>query len=304
MAEENRPTLDPHVLAKIERLEVRARLVVEGFLSGMHRSPFKGSSLEFAQHREYAPGDDVRFVDWKLLAKTDGVYVQEFEEETNLRCYLFVDQSESMGYAHDGGMSKFDYSATAASSLAYLLQQQSDAVGLALFDEGVVQQIPASNTRGALVQILHQLETAKPDRKTTIGKTLVELASQIRGRSIVCLFSDLFDDLEAFEQGLRALASRGHDVVVFHVLDRDEVEFPFERMTMFEGLESLPQLLADPRGLRDAYLKEVADFQEGVRRSCSRNRVDYIPLKNSDPLDVALSQFLAARLSRKKSARR
>lgn len=304
MADSKRPTLDPQILAKIERLEVRARLVVEGFLSGMHRSPFKGSSLEFAQHREYAPGDDVRFLDWKLFAKTNDYFVQEFEEETNLRCYLFVDQSESMGYAHDGGMSKFEYAATAASSLAYMLQQQSDAVGLALFDEGVVQQIPASNTRGALVQILHQLESAKPAQKTTIGKTLIELASQLRGRSIVCLFSDLFDEIDAFEQGLRALASRGHDVVVFHVLDRDEVEFPFERMTMFEGLESLPQLLADPRGLRDAYLQEVEQFQESVRKSCARNRVDYVRLIDNEPLDVALSSFLAARLSRKKSARR
>jgi uncharacterized protein (DUF58 family) len=300
MATETKNYLDPRVLAKINKLEVRARLVVEGFISGMHKSPYKGFSVEFAQHREYVPGDDIRYIDWKIYGKSDRFYIKEFEEETNLRAYLFVDESESMSYAHDGGMSKFDYAATAASSLAFMLQQQADAIGLNLFNESIQKSIPASNTRANLANIFNSLQHAKPDQKTRIGAVLLELASKLQHRSLVLLFSDLFDDPDQVLRGLRALGQRGHEVIVFHVFDRDELEFPFERMTLFEGLEQMPELLADPRGLRDAYLAEIEAFQERIRKGCLGQKVDYVKIVNHQPLDVVLSSYLAARAARAK----
>ncbi|MCC6782347.1 MAG: DUF58 domain-containing protein [Planctomycetes bacterium] len=303
MAQETKNYLDPKILAKVERLEVRARLVVEGFISGMHKSPYKGFSVEFAQHREYVPGDDVRFVDWKIWGKSDRFYIKEFEEETNLRAWLFVDQSESMAYAHDGGMSKFDYAATGAASLAFLLQQQADAVGLSLFDDKVVRQVPASNTRNGLGNLMQSLQDAKPTQKSKIGSVLTELASSLRKRGVIAVFSDLFDDADEVLKGIRALGQRGHDVIVFHVFDKDELEFPFERMTLFEGLEQMPELLADPRGLRDAYLAEVRGFQDKIRRGCLAQRADYVELSNGQTLDVVLSSYLSARMARSKRAR-
>ena len=296
--------LDPRVLDKVARLELRARLVVEGFVTGMHKSPYRGFSVEFAQHREYVPGDDLRHLDWKIFGKSDRFVIKQYEEETNLRAHLFLDQSESMNYGGDGTLSKFDYAATACASLAYMIQQQADAVGLTLFDDKVCKQVPPSNTRQSLGHLFAGLEGAKTrQQKTKIGGVLHELAGQLRQRGMVMIFSDLFDEPDAVLKGLRAIAGRGHDIVVFHVLDRDEVEFPFERMTMFEGLEEMPELLADPSALRDAYLAEVDAFQERIRKGCLRQRVDYVKLVNDQPLDVALSSYLAARQARTKRKR-
>lgn len=292
--------LDPTVLAKVARLEMRARLVVEGFLTGMHKSPHRGFSVEFAQHREYVAGDDPRYIDWKLFGKSERLYIKEFEEETNLRAWMFVDQSESMAYAHDDGMSKFDYASTAAAALSFLIQQQSDAVGLMLYDEHVEQSVPARNTRANLAHIIGTLEKVKPNRGTRIGQTLTELSTKIPRRGLVCVFSDLFDEIDYVLRGLRAVGQRGHDVIVFHVLDSDEVEFPFERMTMFEGLEDMPELLADPRGLREAYLAEIRGFQDAIRKGCVGQKIDYVPLRNDQPLDVVLSSYVAARAARSK----
>jgi len=298
MAEVTANYLDPQVLAKVEKLELRARLVVEGFVSGMHRSPYRGYSVEFAQHREYVPGDDIRFLDWKILGKSDRFYIKEFEEETNLRAYLFADQSESMAYGHEGGMSKFDYSATAVASLAYLIQQQSDAVGLSLFNEDVVRTIPPSNTRANLGNILGSLQEAEPTARTKIGSVLHELASSIKDRGMVLIFSDLFDDPDEIMRGLKEIVRRGHDVMVFHTLDRDEIDFPFERMTLFDGLEHMPELLVDPRSLKHAYLEEINGFLDTIRKGCLAQRIDYVRLVNHQPLDVVLSSFLAARTAR------
>ncbi len=295
--------LDPKVLNKITKLELRARLVVEGFVSGMHRSPYHGFSVEFAQHREYVPGDDPRFIDWKIYGKSDRYYIKEFEEETNLRAHLFLDQSESMDYGHDGGMSKFDYAATSCASLAFMIQQQSDAVGLNLFNEAVVRSLPPKNTRANLGHILTSLEEASPTAKTRVGGVLRELAGTLRSRGLVMVFSDLFDDPDEVLKGLRELGQRGHDVVVFHIFDRDELEFPFERMTLFEGMEELPELLVDPRSLRDAYLEEIGAFQDRIRRGCLSQRIDYVKLVNSRSLDVVLSSYLAARAARTKRRR-
>jgi uncharacterized protein (DUF58 family) len=293
--------LDPQVLNKVARLELRARLVVEGFVTGMHKSPYRGFSVEFAQHREYVTGDDLRYLDWKIFGKSDRLVIKQFEEETNLRAHLFLDQSESMNYGHDGGMAKFDYAATACASLAYLIQQQADAVGLTLFDEKVCKQVPPSNTRANLGNIFQGLEQAKArNQKTKVGDVLHELASHLRQRGMVLIFSDLFDSPDEVLRGLREIAQRGHDVVVFHVLDRDEVEFPFERMTLFQGLEQMPELLVDPKSLRDAYLAEIGSFQDQVRKGCLQHRIDYVRVVNSMPLDVVLSSYLTARTARRK----
>ncbi len=300
MAEVSQNYLDPKVLNKIAKLELRARLVMEGFVSGMHKSPFHGFSVEFAQHREYVPGDDIRYIDWKIYGKSDRFYIKEFEEETNLRANLFVDQSESMAYGHEGGMSKFDFAATAAASLAYMIQQQSDAVGLSLFNEQVVRSVPPSNTRANLGNIMRSLEEARPTNQTKVGLVLQELASHIGKRGMVMIFSDLFDEPTEVMKGLAALSQRGHDVVLFHVLDKDELEFPFERMTLFDGMEDMPELLVDPRSLRDAYLKEIQEFQSQMRRGCLQNKIDYVKVANNQGMDVILSSYLTARAARTK----
>ena len=293
--------LDPKVLDKVARLELRARLVVEGFVTGMHKSPYRGFSVEFAQHREYVPGDDLRHLDWKIYAKADRFVIKQYEEETNLRAHLFLDQSESMRYAAEGAMSKFDYGATACASLAYMIQQQADAVGLTLFDEAVAKQIPPSNTRQSLGNLFQSLEAAAPrEQKTRIGDVLHELAGQLRQRGMVMIFSDLFDDPATIIQGLREIRSRGHDIVVFHVMDHDELEFPFERMTMFEGMEQLPELLCDPKSLRDAYLAEVNGHAEELRKGCLSQRVDYVRIDTMNSLDVVLTSYLSARAARGK----
>tara|TARA_R110002072_G_scaffold228234_12_gene385394 strand:- start:38008 stop:38922 length:915 start_codon:yes stop_codon:yes gene_type:complete len=293
--------LDPRVLDKVARLELRARLVVEGFVTGMHKSPYRGFSVEFAQHREYVPGDDLRHLDWKIFGKSDRFVIKQYEEETNLRAHLFLDQSESMNYGADGTMSKFDYAATSCASLAFMIQQQADAVGLTMFDETVCRQIPPSNTRQSLGHLFSALEGAKTrDQKTKIGTVLHELAGQLRQRGMVMIFSDLFDEPKDVIQGLREIASRGHDVVVFHIMDHDELEFPFERMTMFEGMEQLPELLCDPKSLRDAYLTEVNGFAEEIRKGCLAQRIDYVRVDTQNPLDVVLTSYLSARTARSK----
>ncbi|MBX3463348.1 MAG: DUF58 domain-containing protein [Planctomycetes bacterium] len=293
--------LDPRVLNKVGRLELRARLVVEGFVTGMHKSPYRGFSVEFAQHREYVPGDDLRHLDWKIFGKADRFVVKQYEEETNLRAHLFLDQSESMNYGHEGGMAKFDYAATACASLAFLIQQQADAVGLTLFDERVARQVPPSNTRQNLGNLFGALEQAKArEQKTKVGAVLHELASQLKQRGMVLIFSDLFDDPDTVLKGLREIRSRGHDIVVFHVLDRDEVEFPFERMTLFRGLEQMPELLCDPKSLREAYLAEIEAFAARIKKGCLAQRIDYVRVVDDQPLDVVLTSYLSARTARAK----
>lgn len=290
--------LDPRVLDKVTRLELRARLVVEGFVAGMHRSPYRGTSVEFAEHREYAPGDDLRYLDWKVFGRTDRFFIKEFEEETNLRAVLFLDQSESMSYASEGRVSKFDYGATLAASLAYLLQRQADAVGLELFAQRLVASLPAQNSRAHLGKVFLSLEEARPAGKTHLAAALGAVAEKLHRKGVFIIISDLFDDVGRVLAGLELLRHRKQDVMIFHVMDPDEARFPFERMTLFEGLEELPRLLVDPRALREAYLAEVRAFEERVRRGCLGLGIDYVRVLTDQPLDVALSAWLAARADR------
>lgn len=313
--------LDPKVLAKITRLDLRARHVVEGFVSGLHRSPFHGFSVEFASHREYVWGDDIRHIDWKVQAKTDRFYIKQYEEETNLKAMFLLDASESMRYGGNdrssGGtasrnqvgtpkLSKYEYAATAAASLAFLLQQQQDAVGLGIFDEELVTYMPPSTSPQQLRAMIHAMSTAKLEKATSLEDVAHTMAEKISRRGLVCLVSDLFAETDGVIRALEHFRHHGHEVLVLHVLDRDELEFPFQGNTQFLGLENLGRVNVQPRALRDAYLKEIHDFCHEVQRKCVAARIDYKRISTADNLDAALCAFLAARAAavRKTSAKR
>ena len=295
MAEAYQKYLDPKVLNNIRHLEVTARNVVEGFISGMHRSPYRGFSVEFAQHREYVPGDDLRFLDWKAYAKSDKYYIKEYEEETNFRAVIVLDSSESMRYQSGENQSKMEYGKYMAASLAYLIQKQSDAAGLALFDEKLYDWVPPANSQVTLMRMLATMHEREAQKKTNIGEVLTDVAQRTGRRGMVMVISDLFDDLKHLKKGLEHLAARKHDVIVFNVMDPMEREFSFDRLTQFLGMEGYPDLLVDPRSLRKAYLEEVNQFTAEVRRVCLRAKADFQLMDTSMPLGVALQAYLARR---------
>ncbi|MDX1944386.1 MAG: DUF58 domain-containing protein [Pirellulaceae bacterium] len=299
--------LDSKTLDRIKRLDVRARLVVEGFITGQHRSPYHGFAVEFATHREYSPGDDIRHIDWKVWSKTDRLYIKEYEEETNLKCTILLDCSKSMRYGGmnpgDGGWSKFDYAATGAASLAYLLQQQQDAVGLVTFNTKVQKNLPASSHPNHLKLMLHELEQTGPDDKTDVAQVFPELARQIRRRGMIVLFSDLFLPLPTLAESLQQFRLRRHEVIVFHVMHDDELTFPFQDNTLFRGLEMPLQLHTEPRALRKAYLEAVERFQDEVRKTCASAGVDYVLMNTKEPLDAVLGSYLTFRQKIRRSAR-
>ena len=290
--------LDPKILNRITRLDVRARTIVEGFISGLHKSPYQGYSVEFATHREYVHGDDIKHIDWKVWARADRYYIKQYEEETNLQGTILLDASRSMRYgeaARDGRMSKFDYAATIAASLAYLLQQQQDAVGLVTFDTEVRRTLPPSSHPSHLKLLLHELSQTEPDRRTDVSDVFHRLAEQIPRRGLVVLLSDLFVDLDSLTRSLQHFRHKRHEVVVFHVMHEDELEFPFQDNTLFRGLEIEREVLTEPRALRQAYLEAVGRFLGRVRRLCAMNGIDYMLMSTSDPLDAALASYLAFR---------
>ncbi|MEE8451181.1 MAG: DUF58 domain-containing protein [Thermoguttaceae bacterium] len=285
----------PKTLKRIARLDLRARHVVEGFLSGMHRSPYFGQSVEFLQHREYTWGDDPRYVDWKVWAKQDKLYVKQFEEDTNLRCTLLTDVSGSMRYG-SGAMNKYEYACTIAVSLAYLLLRQQDAVGCVAFDDSARMTVPMRTRRNHLDSIIRALDIAEPREKTDVFGVLRDVAENSPRRGLIVLVSDLLVERPGLFRGLKLLRSRGHDVMVFHVMDDDELDFPFTGPTRFEGLELPDHLRCNPRALREGYLSALAAYLEEVRRGCVRHRVDYALLRTSQPLDAALAAYLSNRL--------
>ena len=292
--------LDPKVLSKIRRLDLRARLVVEGFIAGMHRSPFRGFSVEFAEHREYVPGDDIKHIDWKVWGRADRFYIKQYEEETNLRAIFLVDVSESMRYGEVGGwrsdrLSKFHYGACAAAALAHLLLGQQDAVGLATFDEDLRSYLPPSANPNQIKSFVHALDISELVRKTTIEHVCHNLAEKVPRRGVVCLVSDLFVDIDGLMRGLRHFRHRNHEVIVLHIMDADELTFPFQGNTLFRGLEAAGELVVEPRALRRGYLEAVERFCSEVKRRCIAERIDYKLISTADHLDAALLAFLAAR---------
>ncbi len=297
--EEYQKYLDPRTLAKLAGLELRARTIVEGFVAGMHRSPYHGFSVEFAEHREYVPGDDLRHVDWKVFAKTDKVYLKQYEEETNLICYLVLDTSESMRYRSDqAALSKLEYAQCIAAALAHLTLRQQDGVGLITFDDEIRTMLRPSGNPSQLRQLLHLMEQSQPQRKTATGPIFHDLSERLKKRGVVVILSDMFDDVPAMMAGLKHFRHRRHDVVVFHVLDPAELDFPFQQTTLFKGLEQLPDVLSDPRALRKAYLAEFNAFLRQVQAGCRAQHADYVQVRTDQNLEVALSAYLSGRLRR------
>ena len=290
---------DPRTLAKLQGLELRARMIVEGYVSGVHRSPFHGFSIEFAEHREYVPGDDLRYVDWKVFGKTDKYYLKQYEEETNLISYLLLDTSQSMSYrGPDAPLSKLEYAQCIAAALAYLVLQQQDSVGLVTFDREVRALVRASSNPSHLRQLLQVMEGASAERKTATGAVFHDLAERLKKRGIVIVLSDLFDDLPSLMAGLKHFRHRRHEVIIFHVLDPAELDFPFQRTTLFKGLEQLPDVLTEPRSLRRAYLEQFGRFLREIKQGCREHRIEYVPMRTDQPLDIALSAYLTSRLAK------
>ncbi len=296
MTPASRRYLHPEAIHRIARLELRARAVVEGVLAGLHKSPYKGQSVEFLQHREYVRGDDLRRVDWKVWARQDRLYVKEFEEETNLRLALLVDGSASMDY-RSGPLSKYEYAATLAASLAWLALSHGDAAGCALFDDRVRASVPARTKRSQLDGVVEVLETQRGGRPTAFLPVLRGLAETLPRRGLVVLVSDLLGDREGVFQGLKLLRKRGHDVVLLHVMDDDELDFPFEGPTRFEGLEVPDHVACNPRALREGYMAALGEFLAEVRRRSASQKVDYSLVRTGEPIDGALVKFLSRRSS-------
>ena len=290
----DRQFLDPAVVARLGTLELKARTVVEGFISGLHRSPFKGFSVEFAEYRQYIHGDDLSTIDWKVFARSDRYYVKKFEEETNLNCQLMLDVSGSMAYG-SRGITKFEYAACLAASLGYLMNRQRDAVGLTAFDDRVVAALPASTRPGHLRHLLITLNRLVLGSRTNVSKPLRQLANSMNRRGMVVLISDLLDDPEAIVRGLKHFQYRGSDVLVFHVLDPDELEFPFDRTTRFEDLETSEEVLAAPGLVRSHYLRQISGLIDRYRRELGAAGIDYQLLNTKQPLEMALLAYLSTR---------
>ena len=291
--------LDPAVIARLGTMELKARTVVEGFLSGLHRSPFKGFSVEFAEYREYLPGDDLSTLDWKVYARTDRHYVKKFEEETNLECHLLLDVSGSMAYRGAAPMSKIEYGSVLAAALAFLMNRQRDATGLIAFDERIVFRLPAGARPGHLHALLLALERMEVGKKSDVGRPLHQLAEALMKRSLVVVISDLLDDPEPIVRGLRHLKFRGTDVIVFQVLDPNELTFPFKGSSRFRDLESSEEVVTEPTKVRTGYLRELAGLTLHYDRALRGSGIDYVQLDTSQPLDFALLAYLDARSRRK-----
>jgi len=287
--------LHPEAIKRISRMELRARHIVEGFLSGMHRSPYFGQSVEFLEHREYVTGDDLRHVDWKVWGKQDRLYIKRFEEETNLRNTLLVDVSNSMQYG-SGPLNKYEYACTVASCLAYLTLKQQDGVGCVSFDDKIRRTVPIRSKRNHILSIVNALDVAKPQDKTEMYDILRSVAENYARRGMIVLVSDLLCDRESLLKGLRLLRQCGHDVMVFHVMDDDEIDFPFSGPTRFEGLELPEHLNCNPRALRDGYLEALNAYLEEIRHGCAQSTIDYALIRTSEPLDAVLANYLSNRL--------
>src|SRR5215213_8269635 len=331
-----RKYLDPRTLAKIGSIDLRARLIVEGLMTGMHRSPYQGISVEFAQHRPYTAGDDTRHVDWKVFGKTDKIYLKQYLQETNLHLICIVDASESMGYgtvrarkdASDGGgiggvaggvaagvaaqvgkmvgavtgageddpvWTKYDHATAIAASLSYMAIQQQDSVGLAIFDQALSRYFKPSNSPGQWKVVANELQQVPRWNKTNTGKILDQIAEKLNHRSLIVLLSDFFDDIESIKSGLRHLRYKKHEIMAFQIMDPAEIEFPFEDTTLFKGLEEAGELLTDPRALREGYIEELSRFTAELQKLCRGMHIDFVRMNSGEPLDVALSGFLATR---------
>ena len=286
--------LDPSVLAGLSNLELRARVVVEGFLSGLHKSPNRGFSVEFNDYRHYQRGDDMRHVDWKLYARSDKLYIKQYEDETNVRCVILLDTSASMAYS-SGGISKLNYGITLASALSYFIMRQRDAVGLITFDDEIQNYLPAKCRHPHLMQILRTLAQVESGKKTDVVKPLTDLAASLNKKSFVILISDMLDDEERIINTLQNLRGMGNDVITFQIMDDAELNFPFNEASEFIDMEDDESYITSPAAIRKAYLENLNEFLSYCRKQCQSSGVDYCLLNTAEPLDEALSNYMAKR---------
>jgi len=286
--------LDPEVAAKLPSMELRARRIVEGLFASLHRSPLRRFGVEFADYRKYEHGDEPRHIDWKLFSRTDRLYVKQFHNETNMHCSLLLDASQSMGY-RTGSVSKLEYGCYLSAALAFLMLRQSDLAGLMTFDAELRDYLGARGTRRHLAKILQCLEELEPRAHTDLASICHHAARTLKRRGMIVLISDLLGDSKPILEGLRHLRSKNHDVIVFHVLDRAEREFPFKPLTLFRDVETSRRVLVDPRSYRERYLERLDRFVAGLKRGCYGARIDYVPLDTSEPFDSALLSYLARR---------
>ncbi|MEM6798811.1 MAG: DUF58 domain-containing protein [Planctomycetota bacterium] len=290
--------LKPEVIQQIKRLDLRAQFIVKGFMQGMHASPFHGFSVEFSEHRKYTQGDDPKDIDWLAYAKTDRYYVKKFEAETNITGYLAMDLSASMAYTYRQDLTKFDYAICLAAALTYLMISQNDPVGLVTFGQKITNSLPPKSKRQQVGTILSLLANLKPEGETDIAQSLIQLAAMLKHASLVMVFSDLLTDPDEVIPALRRLRHGGHDVILFHVLDEAEVEFPFHGLVELEDPETRQKLEIDADGFRSDYRDEINTFRETYRRECFQSGIDYVPLDTSMPFDRALTEYLVTRRQR------
>jgi uncharacterized protein (DUF58 family) len=290
--------LRPDVIRQVARLDLRAKFIVEGFLSGLHASPFHGFSVEFSEHRKYTPGDDIKDLDWNVYAKTERYYVKKFQAETNVTGYLAMDLSASMAYTYRQELTKFEYAICLAAALGYLMIHQQDPVGLVTFDTQIRASLPPHSKRAQLGSILAVLANLKPAGRTDIPNCLQQLAALVRGKSLIMLFSDLLTDPEPLVRSLHLLRHRGHEVILFHILDEAEVKFPFEGVIEFEDPEAGDRLTLDARGMREDYTNSVEEFRRYYRDECAKANIDYVAMDTSVSFDKALLEYLIQRQRR------
>lgn len=295
--------INTRTLMQIRSLELRARIVVQGFWNGIHASPYHGFSVEFSEYRQYVPGDDPRYVDWRVYARSDRYYIKKFEDETNLRCHLLIDQSRSMTFGSDD-WTKAEYAHTLAATLAYFLFQQGDAVGLLSFDEGIRDYLPARNRPGHLRQLMLSLEKPAAGQSTSISKPLERIVELVNKRGLMVLISDLLAPVEELEEKLGRLTASGHDVAVFRILDPREIDFDFEDALLFHDVESEKDLFIEPAAAKRNYLKRFTEHGDAARAICQKLGVDYLPVITDEPLDQVLSNYLRQRQQRGKNIQR
>ena len=295
MAKSSYLYFEPDRINKLRNLSLLARQAVEGFISGLHRSPHKGFSVEFAEHREYVPGDDTRHLDWVAFARTDRYYVKQYEQETNLRTYVLLDVSNSMAYRYTGQVSKFAYACYLSACLAYLMCRQQDVVGMIAFDEDVRFHIPPASSPTHLDRIFKNLEVLRPGKKTAMAGTFHRLAQTIAKRGLVIIISDLYDDRAEVIKALQHFVYKRHQIIVFHVLDSAELSFPFRKIVSFVDMETQERLQVDPRYVKEAYLAEMNAFVEGYRKECSDRNIEYVLTPTDTPYDMMLLNYLARR---------
>ena len=296
MDAETRKLLDPRAIARAEALGMNARFIVEGYMAGEHKSPYRGFAIEFAQHREYAPGDDVRHLDWKVQAKTERYYIKQYEQETNFVAHLLLDGSESMKYG-SGEISKLEYGKMMAACLSYLILHQRDAVALGIFDEEVREYLPRSDNRDNLFRIMDRLAGFEPLRGTRLAPVLHGMAGQIKRKGIVIVISDFFDDEEELLQSVQHLRFKGHEVIMMQVLDPCEIDFPFTGNVEFEGLEDLPLIRTRPSQIKKSYHREFEKFRERLRSDVERHQCHFVGVRTDQPLDEVLANYLTFRKS-------